>query len=164
MNAELSKMTQQLYKDKKEHQRARVWKKNLSFIEFKEIFPSKIECYHLIKTLKDETPFSCMKCQNNTFSSGVGLLSRRCTKCGYNESITTSTIFKGVKTPLENNFYMLYLLVESQFSLNATQLSQQADLGLKSAWNFKKQLEEKKDKISSSNWVDFILIEEGNTV
>lgn len=158
MNDELSRMTQQLYKDKKEHQRARVWKKNLSLDEFKEIFPSKVECYHFIKSLKDENAFSCAKCGNDTYSSGTGLLSKRCTKCGYNESITAGTIFKGVKTPLENNFYMLYILIESGLALNATQVSEQSGLGVKSAWNFKKQMEEIYNIEYSTNWVDYILL------
>lgn len=157
MNEQLAKLNGELYKDKKKHQQARVSKENMTREEFFEIYPSKIEAYHLLNDLKLAQPYQCKKCKHNNFTKGTGLLSRRCTKCGYNESVTAATIFKGFRSPLPNGLYLIYLLVQSGFKISSTELAKQSDLGVKTAWKLHKDVLDKFGKDHSNNWRDYLL-------
>ena len=157
MNEQLAKLNGTLYLDKKKQQQARALSKNMTKEEFFEIFPSKIECYHLIKELKQAKGYSCKKCKNTSSTPGTGLLAQRCTKCGYNESITASTIFKGFRSAMPNGFYLLYLLVESDFKITSTELAKRSDLSVKTAWNLHTSITEAFKEHHSKQWMDFIL-------
>ncbi len=157
INEQLAKLNGVLYNDKKKQQHARIVQKNMSLEEFSETFPSKIECYHLLNDLKSAHPFACKKCGNTQFTKGPSLLSKRCTKCGYNESITTGTLFKGFRSPLPNGFYLVYLLVESGFKISSTELAHKSDLGIKTAWKLHKDILEKLGEKHSKNWIDYLI-------
>ena len=158
MNDELAKLNGELYMDKKKEKNARVLRKNMSKEEFLDIFQNNVKCYHLLNELKNTSSYTCKKCGHHQYSKGTGLLSKRCTSCGYNESITTGTIFKGFRSPLPEGFYMIYLLVESRFEMTSTDLAKASGLGTKTAWKLHKEVEQKFGKNHSNNWVDFLIL------
>src|SRR5690606_12938883 len=90
--------------------------KKLDFEEFKKIFPDKLACYRYLERIKWEKGFKCRKCENDKFFDGLKKFSRRCTRCGYNESITAYTIFHGIKFPIEKAFYITYLVISGSTS------------------------------------------------
>lgn len=125
-------------------QRERLQDKELTYDEFKELFPDKMSCLKALEGLKWKSGFRCIKCENSGFSEGNAPYSRRCSKCGYQESPTTNTLFHGVKFPLEKAFYILYeTLNKDQYSL--TELSEIMELRINTISDFKKRIHSRND-------------------
>src|SRR5690606_29785337 len=80
------------------------------------------------------------KCENDKFFDGLKKFSRRCTRCGYNESITAYTIFHGIKFPIEKAFYITYLVISGSTSETLDQISSMLSLRVNTIWNFKNKI------------------------
>ena len=124
----------------KKIQRERLLKKNLSYEEFKEIFKSKVDCLKILATFKWKEGYTCQKCDNDKFHLAAENLARRCTKCGYNESPTAYTIFKGIKFDLPKAFFIVYThMNEETYTLD--ELSGLLQMRRNTIWEFKKKIE-----------------------
>ncbi len=139
----------------KKVQRERLLKKNLTYEDFLEIFRSKEWCYSTLANFKWKEGYSCQKCQNEKYIENKLNFSRRCTKCGYNESPTTFTIFKGIKFPLTKAFFIVYVhLNEDHFTLD--ELAEILDLRRNTIWQFKHKIEEEISK-NGKNYLNTLL-------
>ncbi|RED96174.1 7TM diverse intracellular signaling domain-containing protein [Marinoscillum furvescens] len=128
-------------------QRERIQNKELTYEEFKEVFGSREECLKALSNFKWRDGYACFKCGASTHSKGSSPMSRRCTKCGYQESPTTHTLFHGIRFPLEKAFYILYETTnKDQYSLN--ELSEILDLRKNTVWEFKKRIKSQSDNQS----------------
>ena len=119
----------------------RLINKNLTLEQFNEIFSDDISCFKFLDRLKWGNGFSCIKCSNKKYSKGSTRFSRRCTKCGYDESVTSNTVFHRLKFPVKKAFYILYITLNSQQSYTLDELSEMLDLRRNTVWNFKKKIE-----------------------
>jgi two-component system, sensor histidine kinase LadS len=138
--------------------------KTMNYQEFKTLYPDTLAAYRFLETLKWESGFACGKCGNQKYFDGVQKFSRRCTKCGYNESITSFTIFQGVKFPVEKAFYIAYLCVVGKKEGTLESFAKQLDVGLNTVWAFRskvmmrmKELEDSGRPLSASKWEEVIL-------
>lgn len=120
-------------------QRERLQDKELTYDEFQEVFPDKTSCLQALAKMKWKDGFSCARCDNESYSEGSVLFSHRCSRCGYQESPSTNTLFHGIKFPLEKAFYILY---ESQHKDQYTlsQMSAILDLRKNTISDFKKRI------------------------
>lgn len=126
-------------------QRERLLDKELTYEEFKEVFPDKDTCSKSLESLKWKLGYSCIRCENTSYSEGNAPYSRRCSKCGYQESPTNNTLFHGVKFPLEKAFYILYeTLNKDQYSL--AEFSEILSLRKNTISDFKKRIHQKPDE------------------
>lgn len=135
--------------------------KELNFEEFKSIFPDKLACYRYLEKIKWNKGFTCKKCDNNKYFDGAKKFSRRCTKCGYNESITVYTIFHGIKFPVEKAFYIAYIVMGNK-DLTLEELSQLLQLRINTVWSFKNKvsvLATELKKRNNSNWQQLLVSE-----
>lgn len=114
--------------------------RELDFDEFKKIFPDKLACYRYLEKLKWDKGYECSKCKNEKYFDGFKKFSRRCTKCGYNESVTAFTIFHGIKFPIEKAFYIAYLVMSDKKDATLEELSQLLTLRVNTIWNFKNKV------------------------
>lgn len=126
----------------KEVLRDRLINKNLTLEEFKKIFPDQLTCYRFLEQLKWSNGYHCTKCSNTKYSEGYTKFSRRCSKCGYDESVTSNTIFHRVKFPLEKAFYILYVINNQSSDFTLDELSEILELRRNTVWNFKKKIED----------------------
>lgn len=141
----------------------RLLEKTMDYDEFKTLYPDTLACYRFIEELKGRNPFCCHKCSNTKFFNGIGKFARRCTRCGYNESITAFTIFHGIKFPIEKAFYIAYLSVSGKRDSTLDSLSKQLEVGLNTVWAFRtkvqvkaKELEKSGKRPTSSKWEDIV--------
>jgi hypothetical protein len=79
----------------------RLMEKTMDYKQFSTLYPDSLSCFRFLETLKWEHGFQCRKCGNEKYFDGAQKFARRCTRCGYNESITSYTIFHGIKFPIE---------------------------------------------------------------
>jgi len=123
----------------------RMHEKIMDFDEFKTLYPDELACLRFLEKLKEQNGFECIKCSNSRYSPGPLKFSRRCTRCGYNESITASTLFQGVRFPLTKAFYLAYLSHSHTGRKTYTlfELSRNLDLRLNTVWSFKQKVSRK---------------------
>lgn len=142
----------------------RLMEKTMDYSQFKTLYPDSLSCYRFIENLKWDHGFQCRKCGNEKYFEGTQKFSRRCTRCGYNESITAFTIFHSIKFPIEKAFYLAYLAVSGKRENTLEELAYKMDLGTNTVWSFRskvqervRQLELKGFKPSASRWEEVIL-------
>ncbi len=85
--------------------------KGLSRKEFKEKYPDNSSCLQYLAELKWADGYECKGCKSTTYSRGKQPYSRRCTKCQYDESATSGTLFHKIKFSISLAFEMLYEIV-----------------------------------------------------
>jgi two-component system, sensor histidine kinase LadS len=142
----------------------RLMEKTMDYKQFKTLYPDSLACYRFLENLKWEKGFHCRKCGNEKYFDGAQKFAKRCTKCGYNESITAFTVFHSIKFPIEKAFYIAYLTVSGKKDYTLDSLSEQLGLRLNTVWAFKHkiaeriiELEQKGRKPSASRWEEVIL-------
>ena len=129
--------------------------KNLSFEDFNEIFGSNEECLTILADYKWYNGYACQKCANDKYIENEENLSRRCTKCGYNESPTAFTVFKGIRFPLSKAFYIVYAHINNEdFTLD--ELSEMLDMRRNTVWQFRKKVEQEVEQNGKSYLNDLI--------
>lgn len=144
----------------------RLHEKTMDYQEFRTLYPDTLSCYRFLESLKWANGFHCRKCRNEKYSEGQHKFSRRCSRCGYNESITAYTIFHSLKFPIEKAFYIAYLTVTGRKGSTLESQSQQLEVGTNTVWAFRtkvtqrmSELETHGRKVSASRWEDVILLE-----
>ncbi|MEM9680569.1 MAG: transposase, partial [Bacteroidota bacterium] len=120
----------------------RLINKNLTLEQFQKVFPDQISCYKFLDKLKWDNGYHCSRCDNTKYSKGQSKFSRRCSRCGYDESITSNTVFHRIKFPIEKAFYILYVTNNRQNDYTLDELSEMLDLRRNTVWSFKKKIEE----------------------
>lgn len=145
----------------------RLKEKTMDYAQFKTLYADRLACFRFLENLKWEKNFSCRKCQNEKYFDGAQKFSRRCTRCGYNESITAFTIFHGIKFPIEKAFYLAYLTVAGKHDLTLEAIAEKLELRINTIWGFKKKVSERIDWLTQrgkkpevSRWEAVILQEE----
>lgn len=77
----------------------------LNSIKFTLRFYEDEPCYKYLSDIKWENGYHCKKCNHMGYCSGVKPHSRRCVKCGYDESPTSGTMFDITSFIRRNDLY-----------------------------------------------------------
>lgn len=142
----------------------RLQEKTMDYKQFKTLYGDQLSCYRFLESLKWPDSFQCRKCGNQKFFQGVQKFARRCSRCGYNESITAFTIFHGIKFPIEKAFYIAYLSVTGRKENTLEALAKNLELGLNTVWAFRVkvnnrilELAKRGKKPLVSRWEDVVM-------
>jgi two-component system, sensor histidine kinase LadS len=142
----------------------RLMEKTMDYHQFIQLYPDTLSCYRFLETLKWDQGYQCKKCQSDKYFKGSQKFARRCTRCGYNESITAYTIFHGIKFPIEKAFYLAYIQVAGRNDLTLEVLAKNLDLRVNTIWAFKHKvvdslsaLEGKGIKPTTHRWEEVIV-------
>jgi hypothetical protein len=114
--------------------------------------------------LKWAKGYTCRKCTNTFFLAGFLPYSRRCTKCGYDESVIAHTIFQNSKIPINKAFYMLFLVYSTKGKISSHKLSELLLIRQSTCWAYnskmQKILEERKKELKHTGeggWSKLVL-------
>jgi hypothetical protein len=168
---EISRMNVLLEHDNEELQtsvdkvtRDRVMSTEVDFEEFSKIYPDKETCYEFLSQLKWSNGYHCRKCSNDHYFNGHILHSRRCSKCGYEESVTTYTIFHNTRIPINKAFYMIFLIYSSKGKISSHKLSELLSIRQSTCWTFgtriKKVMDDRKKtlkKTAKNGWSQLVI-------
>lgn len=155
LNKKLLEMSSQL--DKQNHNLNKIlasdrlklmWGKNIKFDEFQQTFKSDKQIFRFISELKWGETYQCKKCKHTEWQEGATFLSRKCTQCKYDESITSHTLFHGVKFPIVKALYISLYTVNHRDSQPIKQLAIEIDLRDATVWAFRKKT---LDKLNAQN-------------
>ena len=155
MNVLLEQDNQELQTNVDKVTRDRVMSADVDFEEFSKIYPDKESCNLFLSQLKWKDGYSCRKCKNTQFYSGHIPYSRRCSKCSYEESVTTYTVFHNTRIPINKAFYMVFLIYSTKGKISSHKLAELLNLRQSTCWTYgsriKLVMEERKTKLKKSN-------------
>lgn len=150
---------------------ARVLSAELSFEEFSAKYPDQENCNKFLSDLKWTNGYNCLKCSNETFKYGRAPYSRRCTKCGYEESVLFNTIFQNNRIPINKAFYLVYLMYTTKGTISSYQLSEKLGIRQSTCWQYairiKKVMNEHKKegrKVGNQGWSKLVMDQGKHTV
>lgn len=125
-------------------------KKIMSFEEFKEIFLSDSVCFNTIESLKWKDEFDCRKCGNHKFHQGNKKRSRKCSKCGFTETLTAGTIFHGLRFDIQKAMYLTYrFYYDRNKTISVSSLSEELDLRRNTCTGFQKKVHARLDLLDA---------------
>lgn len=164
VNRLLQKDNTELTNNVKDLSKARIMRRQVTFDEFRKIYPDDEACLQFLADLKWNKEYKCRKCENENYSSGPVPFSRRCSRCSSIERATTGTIFSGIKIPIVKAFYMLFLLSQGK-KLTVDELSDILSHPRQTCWVYRKKLMAvinagKKTKKNSDGWSHLVLQED----
>jgi len=112
------------------------------FINFLRYFKSDIDCLRYIADIKwPNNQYKCLKCGHNNYCKGKQELSRRCTKCKYDESIKAHTAFENLGFDILLAFHILYRLSVKKKGMSSYELSKEYSLSQKTCFNFRNKVQ-----------------------
>lgn len=125
---------------------ARIKSDDVSYEEFLQIFPDDLSCQRYIEEIKwTEEGFQCKKCANKKYFTGARIFSRRCTRCGYSESVTAFTFLHKCKFSLVKAFYIMMKVNKYSDDVNCAELSRELEMRKSTVWEFKNKVLECKE-------------------
>lgn len=138
----------------------RVLSKEVGFEEFSKTYPDHLACLRFLADLKWAEGFHCRKCGHSHFCDGKTILSKRCTRCRYEESPTAYTLLHKCKLPLDKAFYAIFLIYNRKGDITSVALAERLQLRQSTCWSFLKKVKaamKTTRKKSSSGWDSIIL-------
>lgn len=164
MNVLLEQDNQELQTNVEKVTRDRVMSADLDFEEFSKIYPDKESCNLFLSDLKWKDGYTCRKCKNTHYYIGHIPYSRRCSKCGYEESVTTYTIFQNTRIPINKAFYMIFLIYSTKGKISSHKLAEILNIRQSTCWTYgskiKLIMEERKSILKKANkngWSQLVL-------
>jgi hypothetical protein len=140
MNKLLSRDNVKLQHDVAEVKEARVLSKEVDFTEFSSIYPDDESCLKFIASIKWQNGFWCKRCNHSNYSEGRSSFSRRCSRCGYEESVTAYTLLQNTRLPINKAFYMIFLVYSSNGRISSHKLSEILQIRQSTCWLYSSKI------------------------
>ncbi|MBS7566879.1 chromosome partitioning protein ParA [Mucilaginibacter sp. Bleaf8] len=132
----------------------RVMSAEVDYEEFSKIYPDREACFKFLADLKWEHGYACRKCNHTQYNTGHLPFSRRCSKCGYDESAIAYTVLQNTRIPINKAFYMIFLLYSTKGKISSHKLSEQLSIRQSTCWTYstriKKVMEQKKKELRNA--------------
>jgi len=166
MNALLARDNVQLKHDVEVVTEARILSRDVDFEEFSRMYPDDNSCLKFLSDIKWRHGYACMRCGHNNYSEGRTPYSRRCTKCGYDESVTAYTLLQNTRLPINKAFYMIFLVYASKGNISSHKLSSILNIRQSTCWAYsakiRKAMKEKHKNgaLRHEGWDSILLMHE----
>lgn len=108
---------------------------------FESRFGAKQDCYAYLAELKWAEGYECRRCKAIKYIKGKQPFSRRCSKCGYDESTTSFTLFHKLKFDIDKAFGMLYEISTSKKGASSVWLAERFGVQQNTAWLFRQKIQ-----------------------
>lgn len=117
--------------------------KGVNSIKFNRAFKNDEDCYQYIADIKwDGDNFICKRCGYDKYCKGKKPYSRRCTKCCFDESPTSGTMFDKCKFSLLLAFHIAFKISTKKKGMSSVELSNEFELRQRTCWEFKWKLQQ----------------------
>lgn len=164
MNVLLEKDNVTLHNNIEKVTHDRVMSAEVDFEEFSKIYPDRETCFKFLSDLKWENAYACRKCTGAHYGGGHLPYSRRCSKCGYEESVIAYTILQNTRIPINKAFYMIFLMYSTKGKISSHKLSEILSIRQSTCWAYstriKKAMEARKKEIKnagSKGWSKLVI-------
>ena len=117
--------------------------KGVNSIKFYNRFRSDKDCYQYLSEITwDGDSYVCKRCGNTHYCKGHLPYSRRCTRCKYDESPTSGTMFDKVKFSLLIAFHIAFKISTKKKGMSSLELSEEYEIRQKTCWEFKWKIQQ----------------------
>ncbi len=140
MNILLEKDNILLHNDIEKVTHSRVMSAEVDFEEFSRIYPDRQTCFKFLSDLKWKNGYACRKCEGTHYSHGHLPYSRRCSKCGYEESVIAYTILQNTRIPINKAFYMIFLMYSTKGKISSHKLSEILSIRQSTCWAYSSRI------------------------
>ncbi len=107
--------------------------------KFRLVIPDEDTALLLLSDIKWKDGFVCSKCDSTNYCKGKTELSRRCTRCKKEESVTAHTIFHRCKIRINSAMEIAYLVC-SVAAISSYEISRQLDIRHMTCYGFQKKV------------------------
>ena len=112
---------------------------SLAADKFRLVIPDEDAALLLLSDFKWKDGFVCSKCGSTNYCKGKTELSRRCTRCKKEESVTAHTIFHRCKIPINSAMEIAYLVCNVA-AISSYEISRQLDIRHMTCYGFQKKV------------------------
>lgn len=116
--------------------------KSLTRAEFQSRFGTTEACLEYLSEAKWQYGYQCKKCQHTHYCKGKKAYNRRCSKCGYDESPTSHTLFHKLKFGIAKAFEMAYGIATSKKGASSIWLAERYGVKQMTAWLFRRKVQQ----------------------
>lgn len=168
MNALLTRDNLQLKHNVEVVTEARILSRDVDFEEFSMMYPDDDSCLKFLSEIKWHAGYACPRCRHANFSPGRSPYSRRCTKCGYDESVTAYTLLQNTRLPINKAFYMIFLVYASKGNISSHKLSAILHIRQSTCWAYSSKIrkamkeKQKNGAVRHEGWDSILLLEHGH--
>lgn len=156
MSITLDKENWQLKHVIKEEKTSRLKGNKVTLEEVHLLFPTKLSCLKFLEEIKWTGDFICNKCQHPKSSINSKDRSRKCSKCGKIESVTSGSLFHAQKMPLQTLFLLTHLSF-GEYAIDVSTLSNQTNVSENSIYKFLTKVKVKKKECKGAkSWEEII--------
>lgn len=107
---------------------------------FKSKYPDEEACKKELLKLKTTVKNNCIKCGETSFRKGNSEYHKRCTSCGYEESVLKNTVFEGIRFSLDKAFYLVYRIRMRNGRVSSIKLMLETLLSTSATAKFRKKV------------------------
>jgi hypothetical protein len=121
------------------------WRYNfvgVNSIKFNHQFKEETSCFEYLADIKWSKGYCCKKCGWLRYCSGKKPFSRRCVRCGHDESPTAGTMFDKCKFSLLLAFHIAFKISTKKKGMSSLELSKEFELRQKTCWEFKWKIQQ----------------------
>ena len=111
--------------------------RGLNSIKFNQRFKQEEDCLRYLAEVKWSDGYNCRRCSNDKFGTGKNVQGRRCSKCRYDESPTSGTMFEKIKFSILIAFHIVFKISTKKKGMSSLELSHEFELRQKTCWAFK---------------------------
>ena len=120
-------------------------------------------CYLYLVERKWGKGYHCSRCGHEKYYKGKTYYHRKCSACGYGESVTANTIFYRMKMPVLKAFHMIFRLTAKKKEMSTTELGSEAGIQQKTTCLFKRKVlapmkQDKNDKLKDNVETDETIV------
>ena len=124
--------------------------KGVESIKFYSRFTDDASCLEYLSSIKWADGFKCKKCGHTNYCNDRYPYSRRCTRCKYDESVTSGSMFDKIKFPLVYAFHIAFKISTKKKGMSSLELAEEYCMRQKTVWEFKRKIQ--KAMRSSGNY------------
>ena len=115
--------------------------KQITRQEFRDHSGTSEQCLRYLSDKKWNGGYKCRKCGQGKHGAGKNRFGRRCTRCGYDESPPSHTLFHKVKFDISKAFEMSFDVVTSKKEANSIWLAEKYRVKQMTAWFFRQKIQ-----------------------
>ncbi len=143
MNIKLDIDNWELKKNVQQELLQRITGDEVSFEVFKSVFKDDKTGLRFLEEIKWAQGYSCKKCGYDKFKDPDNSMMRKCSRCGYPESVTSGTLLHGIKFPVNSALYLVYLIHKRKGKIRLEEIAEISNVSTVSASKFKNKIIDK---------------------
>lgn len=116
--------------------------KGTDLIEFIKVFSTNENCLKYLSEIKwANNQYQCKKCGGTNYCRGKGEFNRRCTRCKYDESVISGTMFERLEFDILRAFHIIYAMSVRKKGISSYEIENEFSISQETCWKFRNKVQ-----------------------